>query len=197
MVIDGIVINEPIPKPQINYTCGNLVILGGGRNVWDDLKAYKELFSKFDVMAVNDIAFQFSSEINHAVSLHPEFLQAIRILRPINSLGAFSTHSNKMKNGVTFSWDIPNVGGTSSLFACKIALLMGYEKIVLCGVPLDTSGHYFDPPEGDNQNNHGYHEQTFVWQDFKRDALKSSRVKSMSGRTKKILGYPTEEWIKE
>jgi hypothetical protein len=99
---------------------------------------------------------------------------------------------------------VPNVerwhfigGGTSGLLACVVALGLGYDEIVLCGIPIDNSGHFWEQT-GDKTN-------------FQREIVNSSgqirgdgrrfwtnrlkefdgRVKSMSGNTRLILGAPT------
>ena len=198
-VINDIRINDPVPSIVGNFS-GILIVLGCGRNVWQELKELKELMHglKFSVMCINDIAFQLIGDFSHAVSLHPEFLPAVRVLRPTRSLGHFYTHSEKAKPGVDMVWNIPNVGGTSSMFGCKIAVLMGYEKIIMCGVPLDKLGHYYDPADQDNQNNYDGKENDIVWIEFRQTGYTSKkRIRSMSGRTRKIFGFPTKEWLME
>jgi hypothetical protein len=91
-------------------------------------------------------------------------------------------HSMKSGPNVTV-WPVWGQG-TSPLNAAKVGVMMGYEKVVLCGVPLDNSGHYFDPPWiGTNFAN----EVTDTWlAHWDRQGLEN--VFSMSGRTREILG---------
>lgn len=198
-VIKDIFINDPVPSIVGNYS-GILIILGCGRNVWKELEEIKALIGhkKFSIMCINDTAFQLIGDFSHAVSLHLEFLPAIKHLRPLRSLGHFFTHSAKHEEGVDHVWNIPNVGGTSSLFGCKIAILMGYEKIIMCGVPLDGAGHYYDPEFSDPQNNYNNTEQKIVWIQFRQTGTTAKGcIRSMSGRTKDVFGEPTKDWLME
>ena len=151
-------------------------------------------------MCVNDIAGQFRAEpIHHAVSLHKRILPAVKLLRVEKSmLEKITTHSCLHHDGVDVVWNLHNSGGTSGLFAVKIALLLGYEKIIVCGVPMDNSGHYFDPDDVNvNQAaKFGDDKATIApWSDIAKREVPKQRVRSMSGRTATILGKPTKEWV--
>ena len=66
-------------------------------------------------------------------------------------------------------------------------------RVVLCGCPMDGSGHFYDK-SGD-----GHDPDLWVW--FRlghphREAFNSG-VRSMSGNTKELFGYPTKEWLNE
>jgi hypothetical protein len=85
-----------------------------------------------------------------------------------------------------------NGNGTSSLGAVLTAVALGYDRIVICGVPLDDGPHFFDPPwatcnftneVGTRQDGKMIH-----WQTTSR-AFKG-KVRSMSGRTCELLGAP-------
>jgi hypothetical protein len=75
---------------------------------------------------------------------------------------------------------------------------MGSKHIILCGIPADNSGHYFDPPTPEDnrttkfsQNHSGFAE----WRQMKKSALVMSRIRSMSGNTGNLFGKPTKEWV--
>jgi len=186
---------------------GNLILLGGGMCVWEDYAEARKLFaptgyndSQYEIMCVNDIAGQFTEEkIHHAVSLHKRILPAVRLLRVEKSmLEKFTTHSNLAGDEVDVVWNLHNAGGTSGLYAVKIALLLGYKKIIVCGVPMDNGGHYYDPKDSSILN----HTVRFAsnkssitpWRDLAKREIPQQRVRSMSGNTASILGKPTQEW---
>ena len=91
------------------------------------------------------------------------------------------------------NWEIWNNSGNSGGLAVLLAILMGYDRIVLAGMPMDGSGRFFDDP---NQ----------VWVDYSRGGVERcwleykefvfrNRVRSMSGNTALWLGKPTERWL--
>src|SRR4029079_4096236 len=43
-------------------------------------------------------------------------------------------------------WPFPGQG-SSGLVASFVALALGYDNVTVAGVPLDNTGHFFDPPE--------------------------------------------------
>ena len=82
--------------------------------------------------------------------------------------------------------------GSSALPACYVGLALGYESILLAGVPLDDTGHFFDPPEDHHLrkdrkwSNFTNEAQEYIW----RNARLDGRVKSFSGRSREWLGGP-------
>jgi hypothetical protein len=145
-------------------------------------------------MCVNDMAFQFKERpVTHAVSQHPELLEAVKLIGPLRGIAPI-THSTCAGDGVDHVWGkLKRKGGTSSIFALKIALVMGYKKIVVCGVPLDDSGHYYDPEyrisEGSERFDYAHNSRPF--RRLLKDKTANSRVRGMSGHFKR----PTKEWL--
>ena len=199
-IINAIELGDPIPSiihPSGDYP--NMLILGGGRCVWEDYFAAREIMPTSYVMGVNDIAGQFKIEkMHHAVSLHGRVLPAIRGLRlEKGCCETICTHSDYPGAGITFVWKMQNSGGTSGLFALKIALALGCKKIILCGIPMDGSGHYFDPP--DVRKNFaevfGSVSNFAPWRDVAKSQIAVDRVRSMSGKTASLFKEPTKDWV--
>lgn len=179
---------------------GPLLIMGGGRvaigngkyeTVWDDFAKVRPW--KGEIMCVNDVGMHLHDRVRHWVTLHPEYMPGWMQFRRGHLYGSGDTpmtHSQKDKPGVDVVWPISNVGGTSGLFACFIALLLGYNEIVLAGIPMTGSGHYFDPPWYGSQFQDRANE--IVWKEA-RDRIFEGRVTSLSGLTKQWLGAPKLE----
>jgi len=173
--------------PLANRFSGNLTIIGGGRSVWDDLDQFS---INGDVMVVNDIGCHYHQRIQHWVTLHPEYMPGWLHYRIGHCYGESvppRTHSHKAHKDIQYHWNLPNVGGTSGLLACFIGLAMGYENIVLAGIPCDNSGHYFDKPSVKTI----FKDKVIhsVWQRAKNNVFEG-RVKSLSGYTRDWLGEP-------
>jgi len=82
--------------------------------------------------------------------------------------------------------------GNSGYFAILTAIGMGYERIVLAGMPLDNRPHWYEP---DSEYGPHWHGLAFAnWIDFKTDRPESNQVRSLGGYTSFILGQATQEW---
>jgi len=185
--------------------------------VWDDIREFYRFFDmEFDfrspsqeppapVFAVNDIGAFFKARVEHLVSIHEEQLFPVLCLRRPNGCNCSHTTTHTLKPQRVASrppWYTPadirwrftqGVGGTSAMVAGQVALAIGYDRVVLAGVPLDGAAHFFYPrwgtlPYFDSDT------QSHEWHSMMRHRLQG-RVRSMSGRTAEWLGQPDKEWI--
>jgi len=168
---------------------GAALILGGGRNLWDDVARVRPWAGA--VIAVNDAGAHYQEGVAHWVTLHPEYLPGWRFYRRRHCYDASGQaplcHASRDGEGVDIHWELERYGGTSGLFAAHVALMLGYSRVVLAGVPMDNTGHYFDPPwaRTDNEDR----SIGIEWEQA-RDTIFGGRVKSLSGRTRDWLGAP-------
>lgn len=171
---------------------GAVLIMGGARCLWDDLNALGDW--RHDRMGVNDIIGHYQGTLRHGVTLHPEYLPGwldYRNGHNYGNRGHVHTHSCKAAPRVETAWPFHNGGGSSGLYACYIAIALGYSRIVLAGMPIDATGHYFDPPEARHPHL-GNRPDHIVWHQAAAEIF-AGRVRSMSGWTAKILGTPDLE----
>jgi hypothetical protein len=172
---------------------GPLLVLGGGRSVWDDYAKVRPW--KGEIMAVNDIGAHLHDRIRHWVTLHPEYLPGWRTYREKHNYGDRvppMCHSHKVREGVDVAWALSAVGGTSGLFAVKVGLLLGYDEIVLAGVPMTGDGHYFDPPW--YRTEFADRANEMEWRSAIRNLFKG-RVTSLSGKTAEWIGAARLELV--
>lgn len=163
------------------------LVLGGAASVYDDVEAALDLGEFDGVIAAKRIGNHWRGRIDAWVSLHAGqkagliARRAKHGLPPIGRLFEFG--------------DVPHLypgqtnPGASGLFAVKVALdELGYDRVVVCGVPMSPTPH-FDVPTAWRAAE-GY--QT-GW----RQALPhiADRVRSMSGFTEQLLGRPDAAWI--
>ena len=73
---------------------------------------------------------------------------------------------------------------------------MGYQKIVLAGMPLNHGKHFYEQDEPENVVN--WIGLTYTqWMDFKmKIPEQADHVRSMSGYSAFILGQANKEWLK-
>ena len=169
----------PLPEIAGRFR-GPLMIMGGGPSVWDDADS---LSLQCDIMCVNDIGM-YVPGVRHWYSHHADRLPGWAVVRAFHHKPVQHYHTvlaGKAQPG-HHVWPFPSMG-TSSLGACYTGLALGYDEIYLAGIPLDNSGHFFDPTPS-NFVNEGRQD---IWERA-RDEVFEGRVKSLSGRSKEILG---------
>ncbi len=194
----------------VGSTEGICLVLGGARCIWDDISKFWELMGleftndkqaepPWTTIAINDISMHYKPKVEHIVSMHARTPGPSLLIRLENACHQSRpmTHTQRLIPGDPcppfYEWNMQGyVGGTSAGFAAAIGMALGCTKIVLAGVPLDGDGHYFDPPftklaQFDTRT------QDIQWGAFKN--YFGDRVHSMSGKTKKILGEVTIEWL--
>lgn len=83
--------------------------------------------------------------------------------------------------------------GSSALFAVLIGFEMGYEKIILAGVPMDSKGHWYFPSQtyGPRWTAESYQ----AWLEL-AGSRRADRVRSFSGYTKIMFDEPSRGWVR-
>ena len=188
----------PYPEDMVDKFVGQrLVIVAGGRCVWEDLAllgVHGDANGGWHVMCVNDVVMHYPGLVTHMYTndhrMMQHWLQARRPLLTRKYGPVKYTHSCRV--GGKYSWPWPG-HGTSGLNAVYTGLGLGYDQIVLCGMPLDNSGHYFEPPwvVSNFESEVGVREDgTMMYWHNANQKLFGGKVKSMSGRTRELLGAP-------
>lgn len=197
-----------VPKISGTYEGKKLVICGDASCVWDDLERLglrcdhrrgSVATDQYDIMTVNKMVEVMPADIEHAYSNEPtllnKFIAARRSEYTLEFKGPKHTHS--VREGVDHKW--PWCGqGTSALGATIVGVGLGYDQIILCGIPLDDGPHNGEPPwrktafatsEACGPKDAGFNGLNTHW----KRAIElgfDGKVKSMSGRTKIWLGEP-------
>jgi hypothetical protein len=185
--------NSPPPYAggKTGQTC---LVVGPARCVFDDLRVVQDWpFSHR--LAVNNAALILALDADGFCTLHPEM--AAGMLSTALPMGHpyVPVHGHVDHLDISIPWPFRSHRGTSGLFGAKVAAAMGFDRIVLAGLPFDHSGHYYEPPwfkvtldnYGHNPRDVGY------WMEFR--ALFGDRVRSLSGNTAEWFGRPTREWF--
>lgn len=152
---------------------------------------------------VNDIGTVYSDRIDFWVSLHPEKMLHWQSLRRANGLNDdYLTYAHEpVQPGHTYGGD-PRIdkwthyaypgmtgSGSSGLLAVKAAQEEGCNRIVLAGIPLESKARHFF-------TNDPWHERDQFVEAWKvAYPLLRHSVRSLSGWTKELLGYPTSTWF--
>lgn len=191
------------PFPEIAGTySGSLVICGDAKCVWDDLEAYgcrldqgrgKVGKEGHDFMVINKLGETYPGRIEHWYSNEPNLLEKFVNGRRFEYSMEFDPpqHTHSCNRGAKWLW--PYGGhGTSGLGAILTGLGLGYDKIVLCGMPLDDGPHNGEPHwrkcrfETSEVSDQVNGKPDAHWQRAMEHAFEG-KVSSMSGRTEKWL----------
>lgn len=161
-----------------------LLVLGGASCVWDDIEAVMKAYGTLDgfkICAINDIGAKFNGRIDYWASLHPEKMLNWMNERVGNQDYATVAHLPYKLGKQHFI--VKDWGGSSGLFAAKFGIEQGFEKIILCGVPMNPTPHFFGGPD--------WKEADAFWTAWQpKKAELQGRVFSMSGRTREFIGHP-------
>jgi len=99
----------------------------------------------------------FMREATHWASIHREICAPILAAReafhrPVRARPIHAHAWKKPAPGVQSVWFGDTQPDFSGCFAVMLALTLGYSPIILCGVPMDTSGHYYDALDGEHKD---------------------------------------------
>lgn len=174
------------------------LICGSARSLFDDLDAWGDRDA--DLIAVNLAGVFLHRPIAHWVSCHACFFRWAPVAREQlqgrvadTVLQTYSAHS---KAGAAMSdatvplriWDLPQ-GAGSGTFATRVALALGYQRIVLAGMPQTFDGYFYDPP-GRSTQKVSFAQDGLMshWRDLEDE--QGDRIRSLSGRTRDLFGPP-------
>jgi hypothetical protein len=147
------------------------------------------------VMAVNHVGTDLNCRLAHWVSQHAHDLILRFLLRETYALDCRNIVLHSMKHDavgereIDVAWRMVDATNLSGLFAVKIAVSLGYDRIIMAGCPMDGTGRYYDEPKQrgcyDDPN------MIVAWRNIVHDNPEiQTRVRSLSGKTREILGEP-------
>ena len=192
-----------------SFTIKNPIVLitADGRTLLKDIERFLAFKVPHDVYCVARSYKAIPGRMNHWANVDSsgskwwaEHLPPNKIYR--DTIRHTHGDVNDKEPGFDVNWDVIGSNydprdvrwhGSTSLFAVYTAIAMGYKKLVLAGSPLDTNGHWYDPP---NMQGPQWDGETYrAWLDFAK-AKEGKMVKSLSGYTAQILGEPTSKWLR-
>lgn len=166
---------------------GACLVVGSSRDVWlevGDTNRWRESA----VLAVNDMIMYWPTRLHHAYSNDWRFINGwCELRRPLwidrGDQGVRPLRHCFRPAGNATVWPWPGTG-TSGLNAVFTAVGLGYDPVIVAGMAMDDSGHFFDPPG--KWTNYG-HERRF-WVNC-AEALRGT-VYGLSGFVKDLLRPP-------
>lgn len=185
------------PKPEKDV----LLIVGDATGVLEDMEKWYQIAEgivDYDTMAVNYAALIVPHPIQHYAAGDAHMPDMQRVARKLPK-GVLKHAWNAGSSGFNVCWMRNGRGGwsgTSGNLAVKIGLALDYTRIVLCGCPMDKSGNWYRPfiPSNDIKAEKDHTPHLWKWMEIACRPI-GKFLKSMSGNTKDLFGYPTREWL--
>jgi hypothetical protein len=166
------------------------LVLGCAECVWKDAEDAMKLFEPDAIFAVKDMIARWPGRIDYGICLHPERTAEYMRQREVNGLSTkFQVWAHKnttpsFHHRVASDW-----AGSSGLFGVRVALLQGFDRVVLAGVPMEQEHRHIRRKELWTEA--GFFHKGWI---HRHDEI-APFVRSMSGWTKAMLGAPTQEWL--
>lgn len=183
-----------------------VLVTGDGGCLPDDVQRFEAFGIPHDLFCVNRSLLYFQRPVQHwaAVDAEESAWYSQYVPAATESRGHIIRHTiGTCPVGYDVFWgivdDLENENqksiwaGNSGYFAVLASLHMGYRRVVLGGMPLDRSAHWYEPEDdvGPNWVGACYTQ----WMDFKMQHPEAHRVRSLSGYSAFILGTADREWI--
>ena len=171
-----------------------IIVIGVAPSLEDDIKKLSGIIDLdlLDKIAIGlDCSDRVTFDIQHMATYHVEELEQFRIRR--QKMGGnldFKTHSHKQ--GADCIWPLvarSPFSGSSAFLGVQAAIGLGYKKVVLCGCPMQGQNLI-------NKRVTDYDKFQKGWVKF-APSMFGDKVKSMSGFTRDLMGFPTKEWLYE
>lgn len=172
------------------------IVCGCASNVFYDLaQAFaliKDMNVKPMIVAINNVALYLPTNVHIWASLHPELF----IDRPNVRGNPITCAPYQVENSLVDHVFQSEHALNSGFYATDYTIRQNVNKIILCGVPKDKQRRFDEPLDAPmhmgNADNIRYPWKVAVeinymgWRD---------KVRSMSGNTKVICGFPEKEWL--
>jgi hypothetical protein len=165
----------------------SIIVAGNAACLFDDIAKAEKMYGKMPYIAVNGAAKHVPAP--YLFSQHPEHYISHNWLNQQKLINdKFEIHSHAEPSDLPFVdkwWEFPK-GGGSGWGARKLATFLGYDFVVLCGMPLEPG------PYVGNHNLGGYMHINNVVKDLQDDIESDTdwhdNVVSMSGWTRELFG---------
>lgn len=185
-----------------------VLITGDGRCLPDDVAEFESWGIDHDLYCVNRSMLFFQRQVDHWAAIDIEESawfagNVTKLVEPERRIIRHTIGNGSFAYDIYWSMDLQEeqeenefvrrvLVGNTGYFAILTAIRMGYEKIIVAGMPMNMDSCWYEPEDAEGPNWMGW---TFVqWMDFKMNSPHADKVKSMQGYTAFILGEATKEW---
>jgi hypothetical protein len=186
--------------PPARKRSGVCVVLGTHPCWKEDLDKVLAKYPKVDICGVNEAGRLY--KLDHLATCHGDKLEFFLSLCEHNDVAPivhFRDNSLKPNNPNWHSWPVRIMAG-SGPFAAATMVMLGYDKVIMCGCPISGGGGYAftdthkstrdDPRIGFEKSNHNMIKSWHnAMRKFKEECPEMAiKICSMSGVTQEIFG---------
>jgi len=184
------------------------LVVGSAECVWEDVKNATNLTTFDRVYCVKMAGAYWPGHFDFWVTLHPELLPESckerrlkglplgyqTVAPPQNELGvaALGYYADRR---VSYCWPGMNASAGSGIYGAKVALDDGCDRVVLAGIPMTKMPFFYKHRINGTKAWSGL--DSFMVGLSQAIGHMRGKVRSMSGRTKELLGAPDAEWFVE
>jgi hypothetical protein len=197
-----------LPSIAGSYKGKNLAVCGDGHCLWSDLEALgcrsdenSGSIAKpgWDFMTVNMAGSKFPGIVEHWFSNDGNLVDLFRSVRRAEYPRSFevrNSHGIHVEPGQWVSphpnaWQWPWPGrGTSGLGAVLTGIGLGYDRIVICGIPLNNQPHNGEPPWRRTNFTNEVRDDVKHW--LRVAEHFGDRIRAMSGQPRDWFGHPSD-----
>lgn len=178
------------------------LVVGCAANVWDDVAKARAMCEFNAIYCVKLAGVHWPDSFNVWVTLHPEFMDVYEeqrkalsypfgyeIVAPLDTEVGMHGKKGNIARRVSYRYPGMTSSASSGIYAAKVSLEDGFDRVVLAGVPMDGSIDHFTRGKPWAQRD------SFIRGFEKSLPFIKDSVRSMSGYTKEILGAPSPEWL--
>jgi hypothetical protein len=186
-----------------------MLAVGSAPSLFNDVQAARDIYPDASLMLING-AWTAFRDVEHLLAGHTSksglfMAERLRVFPDAPSARIHATLSypaQKQENPLVTDWwgQDKVTGATSAGKAARIGLALGFERVVLCGCPLDSAAGYWPgeakvPHDGCPRFNTPDPRQAVLRYRKKLAVLAQqepfkSQVFSMSGYSREVLGAP-------
>lgn len=178
------------------------LIVGCAANIWADVAAAREIGDYDATYCVKMAAVYWPGKFDVFVTLHPEFVDqyeadrkklgypnGYEIVAPLTTEVGMHGKKGNIHRRVSYRWPGMNSSASSGIYAAKVALDDGFDRVVLAGIPMTKEAGHFTRGKAWLQRD------CFTPGFNKAVPFMRGKVTSMSGHTMELLGSPTAQWL--
>ena len=172
---------------------GPVLIVAPGWTLWQDVAAAGKI-DHLPVIAVKDAGIYWPGQVDHWYSSHLDQLFEMKRMRSCRSryknadTRSPRLHSIYEGERVTH-WPWPG-HSSSGLMAAYTAFGLGYDHAIVCGMPQDALGHFYDPPTGHLMAGHPHNfdkaKNEKLWK-LAEQTIFRGRLRAMSGNLRRWI----------
>lgn len=180
----------------------NAIIVGSAACLFNDfIRARQVLDSfnvKYEIICLNLAMMAFSQahinqeiKVTHWMGLHHYWFYLRDHLAP-----GVATHCTRPGPGIDYVHaNVVNTVGSAGLWSIRLCLhYKWYERIILCGIPIDDQPRFYDAPW--IKQIYSCTSVRYCWDEvIAHNLIDKDRIRSMSGWTKEQFGQPEKDWL--